>query len=315
MSSLFRRTRHRSRQFHQHRHGNGGDRRVAQHPGGPSRDENIEDERYIDLLDSQDARAGQFIGRVAGALVSIGNKYVTAGKTLPAVMGRAALVESAKGFAHDAIATPGGLEEGFESGVQGGLVDAMYAPLGPLAEHGATEIAPLAIREHPLLGDIVEYLAANAPQELANAVAQAESRGGQRPRPVFRRHCGLPTYSCELLMQPIVLSAAISGVCAVAAALVAGAFSHAAGRRAGKAKFILAVQAAASEVIARLREEIDRLTARCALAEARCESAEQHHRACRAELDALWAEVRAKPASAYVNPNARRAGRPRKAKP
>jgi hypothetical protein len=32
-----------------------------------------------------------------------------------------------------------------------------------------------------LLGDIVEYLAANAPQELANAVAQAESR--RRPAP------------------------------------------------------------------------------------------------------------------------------------
>lgn len=115
-------------------------------------------------------------------------------------------------------------------------------------------------------------------------------------------------------MQPIVLSAAISGLCAVAAALVAGAFSHAAGRRAGKAEFIVAVQAAASEVIARLREEIDRLTHRCAAAEAACQAAEDHHRACRAELDALWAEVRAKPVPAYANPRPLRSARVRKAK-
>ena len=116
-------------------------------------------------------------------------------------------------------------------------------------------------------------------------------------------------------MQPIVLSAAISGLCAVAAAVVAGAFSHAAGRRAGKAEFIVAVQAAASEVIARLREEIDRLTGRCAAAETRCESAEEHHRACRAELDALWAEVRSKPAPPYLNPKPLRTTRGRKQKP
>lgn len=102
-------------------------------------------------------------------------------------------------------------------------------------------------------------------------------------------------------MQAVVLSAAISGVCAVAAALVAGWFSHAAGRRAGRSEFIVAVQAAASEVIARLREEIDRLTGRCAAAEARCEAAENHHRACRDELDALWAEVRKQPLPPYVD--------------
>ena len=85
-------------------------------------------------------------------------------------------------------------------------------------------------------------------------------------------------------------------------AAVAGLFSHAAGKRAGKAEFVTAVQAAASEVIARLREEIDRLTHRCDVAEQRCQDAESHHRACRTELDALWAEVRAKPVPAYVNP-------------
>lgn len=143
--------------------------------------QNLEGERYIDLLDSQDARIGQVVGRAAGALVPIGNKYVAAGKTLPAVMGRAALVEGAKGFAHDAIATRGDLEERVGSGLQGGLADGMYAPLGPLAERGAAMIAPLAVREHPLLDDIVGYLAANAPQELAAAVAQAESR--RRPAP------------------------------------------------------------------------------------------------------------------------------------
>ena len=116
-------------------------------------------------------------------------------------------------------------------------------------------------------------------------------------------------------MQPIVLSAASSGLCAVAAALVAGVFSHAAGRRAGKAEFIVAVQAAASEVITRLREEIDRLTGRCEAAEVRCEAAEEHHRACRDELDALWAEVRAKPVPADVNPKPARGRRPRTAKP
>lgn len=109
-------------------------------------------------------------------------------------------------------------------------------------------------------------------------------------------------------MQPIVLSAAISGLCAVAAALVAGWFSHAAGRRAGKAEFIVAVQAAASEVITRLREEIDRLTWRC-------EAAEEHHRACRDELDALWAEVRAKPVPPYVNPRPPRVRKARTTKP
>ena len=103
-------------------------------------------------------------------------------------------------------------------------------------------------------------------------------------------------------MQPVVLSAAISGLCAMGAALVAGWFSHAAGRRAGKAEFIVAVQAAASEVITRLREEIDRLTGRCAAAEARCEKAENHHQACRDELDALWAEIRKQPVPAYVDP-------------
>jgi hypothetical protein len=109
-------------------------------------------------------------------------------------------------------------------------------------------------------------------------------------------------------MQPIVLSAAISGLCVVAASLVAGWFSHAAGRRAGRAEFIVAVQAAASEVIARLREEIDRLTGRC-------EAAEEHHRACREELDALWAEVRRQPVPAYVDPRPPRATQARKAKP
>lgn len=107
-------------------------------------------------------------------------------------------------------------------------------------------------------------------------------------------------------MQPVVLSAAISGVCAVTAALVAGWFSHAAGRRAGKAEFIVAVQAAASEVITRLREEIDRLTCRC-------EAAEEHHRACRDELDALWAEVRRQPAPPCVDARPMRARRARKA--
>jgi hypothetical protein len=115
-------------------------------------------------------------------------------------------------------------------------------------------------------------------------------------------------------MQPIVLSAAISGLCAVAAALVAGWFSHAAGRRAGKAEFV-AVQAAASEVITRLREEIDRLTGRCEAAEARCEAAEEHHRACREELDALWAEVRRQPLPAYVNPKPARPRGASKLKP
>jgi hypothetical protein len=116
-------------------------------------------------------------------------------------------------------------------------------------------------------------------------------------------------------MQPIVLSAAISGLCAVGAALVAGWFSHAAGRRAGKAEFIVAVQAAASEVITRLREEIDRLTGRCEAAEARCEAAEEHHRACRDELDALWAEVRKQPLPAYVNPKPVRPRRGPKLRP
>ena len=119
----------------------------------------------------------------------------------------------------------------------------------------------------------------------------------------------------ESPMQPIILSAAVSGLCAVVAALVAGWFSHAAGRRAGKAEFIVAVQAAASEVIARLREEIDRLTGRCEAAEAACQAAKEHHRACRDELDALWAEVRAKPVPAYVTPKPLRARRTRAAKP
>lgn len=113
-------------------------------------------------------------------------------------------------------------------------------------------------------------------------------------------------------MNDAVISAAVAGLCSMGAAVVAGLFSHAAGRRAGKSEFIGAVQAAASEVIARLREEIDRLTTRCEAAEKRCEDADAHHRACRTELDALWAEVRGKPVPAYVNP---KPVKPRRARP
>jgi hypothetical protein len=103
-------------------------------------------------------------------------------------------------------------------------------------------------------------------------------------------------------MQPVVQSAIITGGCAIVVAIIAGWFSHAAGRRAGKNEFIGAVQAAANEVITRLREEIDRLTKRCEAAEARCETAEDHHRACRTELDALWEEVKRKPVPPYIDP-------------
>ena len=49
-------------------------------------------------------------------------------------------------------------------------------------------------------------------------------------------------------MEPVVISALVTGGCAIGAATVAGLFSHAAGRRAGKAEFIGAVQQAASEM-------------------------------------------------------------------
>jgi hypothetical protein len=139
--------------------------------------QNLEGERYIDFLDSQDARAGQIVGRVAGSLVPMpGGGYVAAARSLPAELGRAALVGGGKTFVHDAIAARGDLEDRFESGLEGGLTDAMYAPLGLLAERGVEDIAPLAAEEYPFLKDLFSTLATTAPKELADAMAEAESR-------------------------------------------------------------------------------------------------------------------------------------------
>lgn len=93
-------------------------------------------------------------------------------------------------------------------------------------------------------------------------------------------------------VEPVIISAGVTGLCAIGAATVAGMFSHAAGKRAGRNQFISAVQEAASEVIKNLREEIARLNKRC-------EEVEGHHKACRSELDQLWATIRKKPVPAY----------------
>lgn len=138
--------------------------------------QNLEGERYIDLLDSRDARAAQIAGRVAGSFLQPELGYVAAAKTLPAAMGRAALIDGAGAFAHDAIATPGDLEDRFGAGLKGAFTDAVVAPLGPLAEHGAGEFAPLAAREFPFLQDVLSKLATTAPKELAKAMEDAQSQ-------------------------------------------------------------------------------------------------------------------------------------------
>jgi hypothetical protein len=91
-------------------------------------------------------------------------------------MGRAAFVDGANTLVHDVVATPGNPEERLESGVKGALSDAAFATLGPLADHGVEEFAPLAAREYPFLKDVVSILATTAPKELADAMAETESR-------------------------------------------------------------------------------------------------------------------------------------------
>lgn len=117
-------------------------------------------------------------------------------------------------------------------------------------------------------------------------------------------------------MQPIVLSAAISGLCAVMAAIVAGLFSHAAGKRSGAAQMLSSVQAMWSGLTKSLHDEIARLTQKVEAAEKRCEDAEAHHRSCRTELDQLWATIKAKPIPPYEpKPQPRKRRKPRAPNP
>lgn len=97
-------------------------------------------------------------------------------------------------------------------------------------------------------------------------------------------------------------SAVIQATGPALAAAVAAVGSFLAGRQSGKASFIQAVHAAAQQVIESLRAEIARVTAKC-------EAAEEAHKACEARVDALWAQMQAQ-GYPPVRPDRPRGGAP-----
>jgi hypothetical protein len=149
--------------------------------------QNLEGERYIDLLDSRDARTAQTVGRVAGAFLQPESGYVAAAKTLPSAMARAAVVDGAGAFAHDFVSSPGDLEDRAGSGFKAAATEALVAPLGPLTEHGVAEFAPLAAREFPFLKSVLSKLATIAPKEFAKAMEDAENQRAAQAGPTAIR--------------------------------------------------------------------------------------------------------------------------------